>query len=87
MNGLIDFALKMAGLPDNVVADLNAAAPSLARLVELSKQIEPIISKPQTLAQHIALIIPLLKAAYPDVQSVIPLAEELIAFATVKGVV
>ena len=84
MNGIIDFGLKMAGLPDNVVADLDQSAPSLAKLVALAKQLEPIINKPQTLAQHIAQATPIIKAAIPDIMAVLPTVEELVAFATAK---
>lgn len=85
MDGTVDFFLKMAGVPDNVVADLDKSAPALAQLVALAKQLEPIFNKSQPLAAHIAQAAPLVKAAVPAITSVLPTVEELVAFATAKA--
>ena len=83
MNGFIDFALKsVVGIPDNVVADLDRTTPAMARLAALEQRLGPIINKPQTLEQHIAAIVPLVMAEYPDIKSVLPVVAELVSFAT-----
>ena len=84
MSGITDFLLKMAGLPDPLIAEIDAATPSFAKLVSLEQQLAPIFATPQTLSQHLAAATPLLQAAVPDILAVLPAIKSLSTFASAK---
>jgi len=67
---LLDFGLRMEGLPEDVIADLHAHLPHIQRLTLAMKQAEPIIAQ----------LMPILNKAYPDIVAVTPLALELVTF-------
>ena len=89
MNGWLRFALGLANMPDQTVADLEQSLPGFSRLVTAAKQLEPIIHRamPKVVALEpdIQEAIPIIKAAYPDVVAVIPTVQELIVFIQGKG--
>lgn len=97
MNGLIKFALVLAGLPTATIADIDADLPGAGRLIEAAKQLGPILSQAQphieAITPHIEALLPLLnkampilKAAYPDIVAILPTAKEIIAFVGEKKV-
>jgi len=90
MNGMLRFALGLANMPDETVADLEKSLPGFSRLVTATKQLQPIIQKAmphvvalEPLVQEAA---PIVKAAYPDLVAVIPTVQELIVFVQGKGI-
>lgn len=86
MNPILKFALGLANVPDATVADLEKAFPGMQRLCAAAKQIEAVAQKSQPLEAHIEQIEPIIKAAYPDFVAVLPTVEELIQFASQKGI-
>ena len=89
MNGMLRFALGLANMPDETVADLEQSLPGFSRLVTAAKQLQPIIQKamPHVVALEpiVQEAIPIIKAAYPDLVAVIPTVQELIVFIQGKG--
>lgn len=89
MNGLLRFALGLANMPDQTVADLEQSLPGFSRLVESAKQLQPIIQKAMPHVTELEPLVqealPIVKAAYPDLVSVIPTVQELIIFTQGKG--
>ena len=86
MNGILRFALGLANMPAATVADLEKAMPGMQRLCEIATEIAAIAAKNQPLTAHVDQIEPIVKKAYPDFVAVIPTVEELIQFASQKGV-
>jgi len=89
MNGMLRFALGLANMPDETVADLEKSLPGFSRLVASAKQLQPVIQKAmphvvalEPLVQEAA---PIIKASYPDLVAVIPTVQELIVFIQGKG--
>ena len=76
----LDFILKLAGVPDDIIADLQQVSPPLANLVVVAKQLEPIINRKQTLAEHIEQVVPIVQGAWPDIMAVIPPGEALVTY-------
>jgi hypothetical protein len=71
---ILDFGLGLAGLPEATIKDLDAHLPHLARISAAAKEAEPLISQ----------LMPIMNKAWPDIVSVTPLIQELIAFAKQK---
>ena len=67
---LLDFGLRLEGLPEDTIADLHAHLPHIQRLTLALKQAEPIIAQ----------LLPILNKAYPDIVAVTPLAVKLSTF-------
>lgn len=88
MNNLVKFALGLANVPPETVADIDKSLPGMARLIEDAKQLEPILIAAQphidALMPLIEKAMPILKAAYPDLIAILPTAEEIIAFVSKK---
>ena len=88
MNNLVQFALGLANVPPETVADIDKSLPGMARLIEDAKELEPILQAAEphieALMPLIAKAMPILKAAYPDFVAVLPTAEEIIAFVSDK---
>lgn len=91
MNGMIKFALGIAGLPPETVADIEKAMPGAARLIDAAKQLEPYLEQAQphieAIMPHVEALLPILskampilKAEYPDIVSLLPTAQEIITF-------
>lgn len=70
MNGLVKFALGVAGLPAEAVADIDKAMPGAARLVDAAKLLEPYLEQAQP---HIEAIIPHVQAILPHIEALLPL--------------
>ena len=85
---LADFALTVAGMPANQIADVDKAMPGFARIAAAVKQAEPIITqaKPHLDALEPLLIQlwPILQKAWPDIVADTPAATELIDFVETK---
>ena len=84
----VDFALGLAGVPDQTIADLDKAYPGMARLAALAKQAEPDLTaaKPHidALQPIVARLWPLAQKAWPDIVAVTPTVDELLAFVAAK---
>lgn len=74
MNGLIKFALGVAGLPPQAVADIEKQLPGAARLIDAAKQLEPYLEQAQP---HIEAITPHLTAIMPHVQALLPILDKV----------
>lgn len=79
MNGLIKFALGVAGLPPQTVADIDKAMPGMARLIDAAKQIEPYLEQAhphiEAITPHLTAIMPHITAMMPHLQQILPLIE------------
>lgn len=91
MNGLVKFALGIAGLPPAVIAEIDKNIPGMARLADAAKQIEPYLEQAhphiEAITPHLYALLPIfekvmpiLKARYPDIAALLPTAKEIIAF-------
>jgi len=85
VSGITDFLLKIAGVPEDVIAQIDTVTPSVTNLVALEEKLAPIFATPQTLAQHLTAATPLLQAAVPDILAVLPLIKSLSTLAVAKG--
>jgi hypothetical protein len=85
---MLDFALSIAGLPQDTINDLDNRLPGFARIVAAAKELEPIIveAKPyiDKLLPLFAQAYPLAIKAWPDIVAVTPTVEALIKFANAK---
>lgn len=70
MNGLVKFALGVAGLSPEVVADIDKSLPGTARLIDAVKLLQPILAQAQP---HIEAITPQVQAMLPHIEALIPL--------------
>lgn len=70
MNALLKFALGLANVPPNMVADLEKSIPGVGRLIDAAKQLEPLLEQAHP---HIEAITPHLQAAMPHVEALLPL--------------
>lgn len=85
MNGLVKFALGVANVPDHLVSEVDASIPGAQRLIAAAKKLEPSVHKLAPLieqAQPIIMneILPVIKAEYPDLMTLLPIAQEILAF-------
>lgn len=80
MNGLIKFALGVAGLPPATVADIEKQLPGAARLVEAAKQFEPFLEQAhphiEAITPHLAAMAPHVIAALPHLQALLPILDK-----------
>ena len=85
MNGLIRFALGAANMPEQTINDLEKSLPGFGRIVELAKQLEPIIQRNiphlKAMEPDIPAIVGIIGKAWPDIVAVTPTIDELINFA------
>ncbi len=86
MNLALKFALGLANMPETTVADLDKSWPGFAGLCDDMKAFAAIAQKSQPLEAHIEQALPILKKAYPQIVAVLPTVEELIQFASQKGI-
>lgn len=70
----LDFALRLEGLPEPVIAELDKQLPALERLAATVKQLEPMLTP----------ILPIVNKAWPDIVAITPLVQSLIAFVKEK---
>lgn len=85
MNGFLRGILSFIGMPTKTVVDLDKSLAADDRLVKLAQQAAPIIRR---IAPHYIAIKPdliqliaLAEKALPDIENVLPVADELIDFA------
>lgn len=88
MNGMVKFALGVANVPDHLVSDIDANIPGAQRLIAAAKKLEPSIRKLAPLIDQATPIImteilPVIKAEYPDLMALLPIAGQVLEF--VKG--
>ena len=81
----LDFGLRLAGLPDQAIADLDAALPGMARLAARARELQPILEKAKphldALEPLLHQAMPILQKAYPDLLAVMPTVEKLVEWA------
>jgi hypothetical protein len=86
---LVDFALELAGMPQNEIDDLEKSLPALARLAASFKSIEPelTLAKPHidALVPLMGKIAPVFQNSWGDIVSVTPTVNELIDFVKSKA--
>lgn len=77
MNGLVKFALGIAGLPAGTVADIDKAMPGAARLIDAAKQLEPYLEQAhphiEAMTPHLTAILPYIEALLPIVNKALPI--------------
>lgn len=77
----LDFGLSIAGLPQEKIAEVDAALPGFARLADDLKQAEPILQKAKphldALEPLLAQLWPIAQKAWPDILAVTPAATDL----------
>lgn len=81
---LAEFALGLAGVPQQTIADIEKSAPAAAALLKLFKDNQVLVSKIEALAIEAAPLItqamPLIQQAQAELKVLIPTAQEVIAF-------
>ena len=86
---LLDFALSLAGLPQQTINDLDRGLPGFGRLAAAAKEAEPLLEKAKPLLEQLhpiaADLLPIVQRAWPDIVAVTPTIQELIEFANRKG--
>ncbi len=70
MNGLVKFALGVAGLPPTTVSDIEKQLPGVSRLIDAAKQLEPYLEQAHP---HIEAITPHLTAIMPHIEALLPI--------------
>lgn len=82
MNGLVKFALGVAGLPPQAVADIDQAMPGMARLIDATKQLEPYLEQAhphiEALTPHVTAILPHITAMMPHIQALLPILDKVL---------
>lgn len=77
MNGLVKFALGVAGLPSAVVADIDKAMPGAARLIDAAEQLEPFLEQAhphiEAMTPHLTAILPHIEALLPIINKALPI--------------
>lgn len=81
MNGVVKFALGVAGLPAQVVADIDKAMPGAARIIDAAKQLEPYLEQAhphiEAITPHLAAMAPHVTAMMPHLQALLPLFDKV----------
>lgn len=89
MNAIFRFALSLANMPDQAVADLEKNLPVLARLCQAAKKLDPLIRQAKPHLDPLKPIaeqaLDVVEAAWPDFVAVLPTIEEFIEFVNAKG--
>jgi hypothetical protein len=67
---LLDFGLRLEGLPEETITELDAHLPHITRLVIALKQAEPFITQ----------LMPVLTKAWPDIVAITPLVKQITTF-------
>lgn len=83
MNGMVRFAMGLAGVSDKLAADIEAEIPGAQRLIAAAQKLKPSIDK---IAPHVEAItpvmmneiLPVLKAEYPDLMALLPVAQQVL---------
>lgn len=80
MNGLVKFALGVAGLPPATVTNIDKSLPGAARLIDAAKQFEPYLEQAhphiEAITPHLAAMAPHLTAVMPHLQALLPLFDK-----------
>lgn len=81
MNGLVKFALGIAGLPAGTAANIDAALPGAGRLIDAAKLLEPYLEQAhphiEALTPHLAAIAPHVTAMMPHIQALLPILDKV----------
>lgn len=81
MNGLVKFALGVAGLPPAAVADIDKAMPGAARVIDAAKQLEPYLEQArphiEAITPHLTAMAPHITAMMPHLQALLPLLDKV----------
>lgn len=75
MNGLIKFALSLANVPSDLVAEVEADIPGAQRLIEAARKIQPDLQK---LDPIITKLMPLLVQALPLLEEGAPIVQRIL---------
>lgn len=82
MNNLVKFALGVAGLPAETVADIDKAMPGAARLIDAAKQFEPFLEQAhphiEAITPHLSAMAPHVTAIMPHLQALLPLLDKVL---------
>lgn len=70
MNGVLKFALGLANMPADEVADLDAKLPGLARIAAAAKRLEPLLRQAEP---HVEALQPVFAGASPSLAALLPL--------------
>lgn len=95
MKPIVRFALGMAGMPEAMVNEIDAALPAMERLVEAEQQLSPAIAKMYPDLVTVIPIIerllattkdlePVITKAYPDLVTVLPVFKNILTFVQTK---
>lgn len=76
---VIDFALGIAGVPDQTIQDLDKAWPGFGRIAAAAKAGEPLLTQAKP---HIDALIPLMTQAMPHIDALMPMLPKLYAIGT-----
>ena len=77
----IDIAARLAGVPQDTIDKVEAAAPTAAKLMNLIKQNEPLIAQAAALEKQ---AMPLVEQAYAEIVAILPAAQDVAAFLAPK---
>lgn len=79
LSGLLDFALRLAQMPEETIAKLDASLPEMAKLVRLAQQFEPVLHDAMPLIEQaqpiIVKMMPLIEQLLPIIQAALPIAK------------
>lgn len=84
MDGALQALLKFAGIPDAVVNDIATIIPEFPDVVNFAKQIAEVANTKQTLPEHIKQLAPIIQAAWPTIDHVLPQVEDIVQYVTNK---
>ena len=86
---VMEFGLRVAGMPEQEIADTKAALPVLTSILDEAEELEPILDQ---MRPHIVALMPLMVKAWPTVQKMwpqvvaeTPVLKEFVAFIRSKA--
>ena len=90
MNGIETTVLRLAGVPQATIDEVEKAIPSVAALLNLFKQNEGLIKKILAVANEaqplLAQVLPLINQALVEIDSILPAAQDVITYLQTKQV-
>lgn len=89
MNGIETTLLRLGGVPQDTIDEVEKALPSVAALLTLYKQNQDLITKLLSVAQEaqplLAKATPLLNQALLEVNKVLPAAQDIVSYLQDRG--
>lgn len=80
----VDLMLELAGVPNELVAEVEKSAPNAAALLKLIKDNQALLDEIRTTATKTAPLItqaiPLINQAAAEIKSLMPVAQDIVAF-------